>query len=60
MTKSIDAILTEEARQIAIEYQTWAADQNLSYLELAQWQQFFERLGNDFGLTEEFRENGIL
>jgi hypothetical protein len=51
----------EEARQYAIEFQYWASDgQNFSYNELAQWQAEFERIGEEFDLLDEFKENGII
>ena len=48
-----------EARQYAIDWQNWASEQNLSYGELAEWGVVFEKLGEKFNLTEEFKENGI-
>jgi hypothetical protein len=57
----LSSISTEdEARQAAIDWQTWAADQSLSYGELADWAAAFETLGKKFNLTDEFKENGIL
>jgi hypothetical protein len=50
----------EQARQYAIDFQVWASEQNLSYSELAEWQAEFERIGIEFDLTEEFKENGII
>lgn len=50
----------EEARQCAIEWQSWASEQNLSYGELAEQQAYFESLANVWDLTEEFKENGII
>lgn len=50
----------EDARQHAIDWQHWMNDQSLSYGELAEWQSHFERLGERFDLTDEFKENGIL
>lgn len=49
-----------EARQIAIDWQSWASEQSLSMGELAEWYSYFEELGKRFELTEEFAENGIL
>ena len=49
----------EEARQYAIEWQEWQSNQSLSYGEMNEWQNEFERIGKEFDLTEEFRENGI-
>ncbi len=50
----------EEATQYAIEWQQWAAEQSLSYSELAEWSEIFTELGERFNLTEEYRENGII
>lgn len=50
----------EEARQKAIDWQYDFANHNYSWLELAQWQQYFEKLARRYGLTEEFTENGII
>jgi hypothetical protein len=50
----------EEARQHAIEWQTWQATQSLSYEELAEYQNSFEALANQFDLADEFKENGII
>lgn len=49
-----------EARDKAIEWQNWASERALSYGETAEWQAYFEKLGEEFNLTEEFRENGII
>lgn len=59
--KAITAIKSkDEARQQAIDWQTWAIEQSLSYGELAEWQGYFRTLGNKYGLLREFEENGIL
>ena len=50
----------DEARDVAIEWQHWVSEQNLSYGELAEWQSFFEELAERFDLTEEFTENGVI
>lgn len=50
----------EEARQYAIDWQNWVSEQNLSYSELAEWQAEFAEIGEQFNLTEEFKENGII
>lgn len=58
---SIDTIESRpQAQDIAIEWQYWAGEQNLSMGELIDWQRYFEKLGEKFDLTDEFRENGIL
>lgn len=50
----------EEARTMAIDYQNWASEQSMSYGELVEYQNYFEKLGKKFGLKEEFKENGII
>jgi hypothetical protein len=50
----------EEARQYAIDWQQWASEQDLSYEELAEWGAEFERLAEEFDLTDEFKENAII
>ena len=48
------------AQAYAIDWQHDFDNQNYSYSELAEWQAFFETLGNKFGLTEIFIENGVI
>lgn len=60
MTMRDDITTAEQARDHAVEWQHWAAEQNLSYGEVAEWQAHFEQLATKFGLTEEFKENGII
>lgn len=50
----------EEARSNAIEWQHWVSEQNLSYGELAEWQAHWTQVAEDFNLTNEFCENGII
>ena len=50
----------DQARNLAIDWQTWAAEQSLSYGELAQFSLFFESIAKKFNLTAEFKENGII
>jgi len=50
----------EEARQYAIDWQNWQSEQNLSYGELEEWNQFFVNLADKFDLVDEFKENGII
>lgn len=49
-----------QAETLAIDWQNWASEQSLSYGELAEWEDFFRKLGRDFNLTAEFSENGII
>ena len=50
----------EAARESAIDWQIWASEQNLSYGELGDFMAHFAKLAKRFGLTREFRENGII
>jgi hypothetical protein len=50
----------EEARDLAIEWQHWQAEQSMSYGELFLWQEYFLKLAEQFDLADEFRENGII
>lgn len=47
-------------RQKAIEWQADFENHNYSYGELAAWASYFEQLAKRYGLTEEFKENGII
>ena len=52
-----------EARQYAIDWQNWAFGDNAPKLyqsELYEWSIIFQALGEEFDLTEEFKENGII
>lgn len=48
------------ARQKAIKYQNAIEEFNLSWGEIGDYQIMFERLGRQYGLLREFRENGII
>lgn len=50
----------EEARNKAIDWQNDFENQNYSYGDLAEWGDYFYRLGKRYGLLTEFRENGII
>jgi len=50
----------EEARQFAIDWQTWQSTVSLYFSEVAEWQAVFRDLARKFGLREEFEEEGIL
>lgn len=50
----------DEAREYAIEWQKWAGEQNLSYSELIEWQEYFKELAEKFDLIDEFKENMII
>ena len=47
-------------RQEAIYWQLDFSNNNHSYLELFNWQCYFEKMGKRYGLLREFRENGVL
>lgn len=49
-----------EAQDVAIAWQQWQSEQDLSMSELAEWNEYFTGLANEYGLTEEFTENGII
>lgn len=49
-----------QARQYAIDWQNWQADQVLSLDEVAGWQSVFADIAERFGLVDEFTENGII
>lgn len=50
----------ERARDCAIEWQLDFENHNYSYGELAEFGEYFRRLGKRYGLLREFHENGIL
>lgn len=50
----------EEARQKAIEWQLDFNNYSYSYEELADYVEYFYKLGKRYGLLKEFRENGII
>lgn len=51
--------MKERVRQMAIDWQLNDANNNASYMELAEIGNLFYKLGKRFGLLTEFRENGI-
>ena len=50
----------KNARQKAIEWQLDFNNHDYSYGELAYFTEYFTKLAKRYGLTEEFRENGII
>lgn len=50
----------EDAINKAIEFQSFFSENNLSYSEILEYQNYFIELGKRFDLTEEFKENGII
>ena len=53
-------IAKENARQKAIDWQLDFCNNNYSYSELAEWADYFRKLGKRYGLLKEFKENGII
>ena len=47
------------AREEAIDWQYETSQKSVSYAELAEAGNHFEKLGRRYGLIREFRENGI-
>ena len=50
----------ERARQKAIDWQYSLSERRMSYGEIADETEQFERLGRRYGLVREFKENGII
>lgn len=59
MAKKSYQEMKEQVRQEAIDWQIETSEQNLSYGELAEAGEYFEKLGRRYGLLQEFRENAI-
>lgn len=59
-TKSEYQRRKELAREKAIEWQREWCDEIYSYGELVLFTDYFEKVGRRYGLTREFRENGII
>jgi hypothetical protein len=58
---TIDEVETEgEAREVAVNWQYFASQSDMSYEELAGYQDYFRELANKFGLEEELKENGLI
>lgn len=49
-----------QARDEAIEWQLQASEKCLSYAELLESGEHFRKLAKRYGLTKEFKENGII
>ena len=52
--------LKNKAREEAIEWQRDFENHNYCWSELADWSDHFTKLGKRYGLTKEFKENGII
>lgn len=60
MDKNTKIETQDQAREFAIDWQNWQAEQSLYMSELVEWTAFFEELAERFDLTDEFKENGII
>jgi len=60
ITKVQNASSADPARQYAIDWQNWQADQSMTWVEIAEWQAVFIDLAGRFDLHDEFIENGII
>ncbi len=49
-----------QAEQYAKDYQNWASEQDLSWGEIAEWENEFALIAERFDLLEEFKENNII
>lgn len=59
--KPVDRVKSaDEARQLAMRWQSKLPDTTMSWGEVAEWGLYFTELGERFNLMEEFKENGIL
>ena len=52
--------LKNKARQEAVEWQHDFANNNYNYEEVGNFYNYFFKLGKRYGLTKEFKENGII
>ncbi len=52
--------LKGKARQKAIDWQLDFGNHSYSWGDLYYWGNYFEKLAKRYGLTKEFRENGII
>lgn len=50
----------EDVRKLAISWQNYQSDKDLSYYEMSLWGEVFQILGERFDLLEEFKDNGII
>lgn len=49
----------ERAREEAVEWSLSFGEHNYYWSELAEWSDYFTRLGRRYGLLREFHENAI-
>lgn len=50
----------ERARAKAVECQHNFCENVYTWQDLAEWGEYFSKLGKRYGLIKEFRENGII
>lgn len=50
----------EIARQKAIDWQNETAKRDVFYSELVEQAEYFKKIAKKYGLTKEFKENGII
>ncbi len=50
----------EKARQEAIKWQADFCNHNYDMVECLRWLWYFEKLAKRYGLSAEFKENGII
>lgn len=50
----------ERARAIALRYQNAQSIVPMFWGEVLEWQEKFRKLAKKYGLTREFKENGII
>lgn len=49
-----------QARQKAIDWQNETAKRDVFYSELVEQAEYFQKIAKRYGLTKEFKENGII
>ena len=59
--KSVAEVKTkDEARQIAIDWQSYQSNLAMSYYDICWCVKYFTALGKKFCIIKEFKENGII
>ena len=58
--KKINITSAGQAQSRAIDWQHWQAEQSLSIGELAEWHDYWQKVAEQYNLTEEFKENAII
>lgn len=49
-----------EAQSRAIDWQHWQSEQAMSWSEVSEWHDYWTKVAQEFGMVEEFKENGII